>query len=287
MSKKGDPVLEGLDKILGPNASAKPAPSTSARSDGKVDTADLDTLIQGLQTADPVKLDLADAVPSKMATGAKVVTGRGGGGVGQPCAKCQQKLVDANTSVGGKYYHPECFICCICDKPLTSTFFQHSTGAHCESCYGEVFRCSKCKSPISGEYMSRDNKFYHPKCLPKRNCLNCMSELKGTAMNALGGYWHPECFVCCDCKKPLTNFYADETNQIQKKAQCVECYERRHPVAKCKICKQVIEGEYLTVGTRSWHKSCFKCEKCSASLADGKFYDVSGSCLCPKCGDAV
>ncbi len=52
----------------------------------------------------------------------------------------------------GKPWHPECFVCTICVKPLTpETYKEHSGKPYCEHDYHKLFspKCGGCNTPIT------------------------------------------------------------------------------------------------------------------------------------------
>lgn len=51
----------------------------------------------------------------------------------------------------GRNYHPEHFICAVCEQPITGSKFQENDGKpYCEEDYTELFskRCRACNKPI-------------------------------------------------------------------------------------------------------------------------------------------
>mmetsp|Transcript_41550 Transcript_41550/g.102226 ORF Transcript_41550/g.102226 Transcript_41550/m.102226 type:complete len:247 (+) Transcript_41550:107-847(+) len=241
-----DPVA-ALDALTGGGDTSQLPASVGG---GMAATADddFDSIIDGLVTADPVKLDMPEQVHRTRPAGSKA------------------------------------YECDVCERALRGEYFALDGKPHCRTCYGEMFRCKKCKGPIADEYVKRDNKPYHPQCVPSRKCQKCRAPLStGDALKALGGYWHPHCFKCADCGAEVEQFYVNK----QKMPVCQKCHERRNPIAKCAACGKVIEGEYLTVKRKAYCKPCFKCSSCAASLAGGSYYDVDGKVMCQSCADKV
>jgi len=91
------------------------------------------------------------------------------------CSRCKKAILGQVVTALGKTWHPECFSCFQCRKPLSSTsFFEKDSSPYCEKCFHDFFspKCAYCDGPI------RD------KCI-----------------NALGRTWHPDHFFCSQCGK--------------------------------------------------------------------------------------
>jgi len=84
------------------------------------------------------------------------------------CAGCG-KAISENENykiVLDKLYHHEHFLCSVCGKVITGTFFLSDDKFYHGSCYQDSVlpKCAVCGKPIQTEYITLDSKAYHPKC---------------------------------------------------------------------------------------------------------------------------
>ena len=105
----------------------------------------------------------------------------------------------------GKKFHPYCFTCTECAKPLSpNNFYEKNGKPYCEDDYHRLFspKCAGCKLPIkdvsfqNNSIIFKFSYFFH-------------SHDQGKIIRALGKDWHPQCFTCTECAIPLKpdNFY--------------------------------------------------------------------------------
>ncbi|XP_070545353.1 PDZ and LIM domain protein 5-like isoform X3 [Ptychodera flava] len=106
------------------------------------------------------------------------------------CNKCQQPIVGDVLNALEKTWHPECFVCCQCQRPFSaigagSTFHVEDGKPYCTQDWNELFttKCSGCQFPI---------------------------EPGDKWVEALDTQWHTGCFTCTVCHKNLEgqSFYA-------------------------------------------------------------------------------
>ena len=101
-----------------------------------------------------------------------------GGGAGSTCHACRAPIQGAYVRALNRAYHPGCFACSFCNKPLSaSTRFRQNHGRpFCDACYASQIapRCARCQQPVT--------------------------DLVVTAMDR---HWHRECLTCFRCKRPL------------------------------------------------------------------------------------
>jgi len=112
----------------------------------------------------------------------------------------------------------------------------------------------------------------------KRSCGECGLWLSGDVVAALDQVYHSSCFKCGDCRKPISEFF-----EQNNKAVCASCFEKAHPQLKCASCRLLLEGPYLRVGTRCYHKACFTCQSCQKLLASGKYVPIDMQPYCESC----
>jgi len=220
--------------------------------------------------------------------------GGGGGGVGPDdvpyvmddgkgpyCAFCGGTLRGQQImEVGGKEYHPRCFVCAQCRKPLTGQMLTVQDRYYHPGC----LQCKHCGQSLNGKQfvVNPNNKqVYCPEHgrLDKGGssglkCAGCKDPISGKepVVNALNAQWHQMCFVCDNCREPLVG-QACVANK--GKPYCEGCYEQLFRT-KCAACNQVIDGQVLELGSEgapvSYHPSCFKCGTCDKPLKGAPFY---------------
>jgi len=88
------------------------------------------------------------------------------------CVQCSKPIGTQGITVGGKTYHPECFVCTGCKKPIGSSFLAGKTGFMCHSCSP---KCAGCGQVLEGGYISVDGKEFHQGCL---KCSECKAQLQ-------------------------------------------------------------------------------------------------------------
>ncbi|KAM9324569.1 zyxin [Gastrophryne carolinensis] len=102
------------------------------------------------------------------------------------CAVCQKKITERLLKAMGKAYHPECFTCAMCSRPLQGEPFivDQDNQPHCVADYHRRYapRCSVCGDPIAPE--------------PGRD--------ETVRVVALEKNFHMMCYKCEDCGCPLS-----------------------------------------------------------------------------------
>ena len=101
------------------------------------------------------------------------------------CAKCGVALSENCVTALGKKWHPDCWACAGCERPLVGSFMVKDGRPMCEACtQAGAERCAGCKQPVSGAYLE-----------------------------ALGGTWHPECFCCQKCGATIQGSFGVRNNR--------------------------------------------------------------------------
>lgn len=94
---------------------------------------------------------------------------------GEPfCKTCGKAFVGQYRKVGDDAYHPECFTCCRCRRPIQGSFVSRGEGFLCQACQP---RCDVCREPLAGR------KF----------------------LKVDGRELHADCFTCSACRKPISD----------------------------------------------------------------------------------
>jgi len=201
------------------------------------------------------------------------------------CAFCGASLQGQNViEVGGKEFHPRCFVCADCRKALTGPMLTVKDRYYHPDC----LKCKHCSAPLKGkEFVVNPNnkQVYCPEHgrLDKTGtkaqvCGACKKPLSGkeAIVNALHQQWHQKCFACTNCKEVLN---LQSCVQKSQKPYCEPCYQQIFRT-RCALCKQIISGQIIEIGPAdapiSYHAACFKCPTCSTPLKGQRFF-VSGT----------
>lgn len=120
------------------------------------------------------------------------------GASGPPCSACGRALTGQYTTALGRKFHPYCFCCGHCRRPMGSAagqFRERSGIPYCESCFAahHASRCARCSQPILE-----------------------------TVVTAMEKTWHKNCLTCVLCRLPVTEtfwLFADRPNE----PRCSRC----------------------------------------------------------------
>ena len=178
------------------------------------------------------------------------------------CASCGQGVQRGYVQALGKVWHPEHFVCGICDQNLQGeAFVQHEGQPYHQACYLERFapRCAGCDHPIKGRYIT-----------------------------AMEGKWHPHHFVCAVCQRPIVGSkFVERDNHPYHEACAAREFNPR-----CQICLEPVTDHYLT---NFWddkycqyHEDelpqCYGCGRLvSKQLTDGGVRFEDGRTICNQC----
>lgn len=119
-------------------------------------------------------------------------------GSGPPCSACGRQVSGTYTTAMGRYFHPQCFCCGICRRPMgvgAGQFRERDGIPYCQGCFATQLasRCARCSKPILE-----------------------------TVITAMEKTWHKDCLTCTICRLPLTQtfwLYADKPNE----PRCSRC----------------------------------------------------------------
>lgn len=105
------------------------------------------------------------------------------------CAKCEAAIVGECVNALNKQYHPGCFLCYQCKKPIGGGQFHLEDGnAYCENDWRQMFQtmCSACDFPIEpgDKWVEALSSNFHSECF---NCSTCQVNLEGQAFYAKAG----------------------------------------------------------------------------------------------------
>eukprot|EP00461_Guttulinopsis_vulgaris_P001151 UN01151 len=229
----------------------------------------------------------------------------------EPCAGCNGNIESSALIAKGKHFHPDCFVCTTCRKPLTAGFLERDGQYFCEDDYyrsqGNV--CAHCNQVIVGAHIVGNGKPYHVDHLlcamcnvsigtdvlhvkDDKNichtcynaqfaaiCDKCQLPIEYQIFSALDKNFHRECFVCTEGghQMPDESFHVHE-GQIY----CPEHY-RKIFAKNCHQCKKDITGQYLQVLDFYFHSECWTCNMCGQLLEQTGCAKKNDSFYCPAC----
>ena len=194
---------------------------------------------------------------------------------------------------------PECLGC---GRPISGPYLVapgHRRGAY----HAQCLRCEVCAEPTErfivvdearndevsgGRYKNKNvprDLLVCARCHDERfaeKCERCRLPLRGTVLNAMGSKFHAECFRCSLCDASLASgTFVQMPNE--KKAACASCHEREL-AAKCGGCGRGVVGDHVVaLGGTPFHKACFCCVRCRASLVGRKHVPHEGKAWCAEC----
>ncbi|XP_052105405.1 LIM and senescent cell antigen-like-containing domain protein 1 isoform X3 [Mytilus californianus] len=100
-------------------------------------------------------------------------------------------------------------------------------------------------------------------------------------VNSNGEIWHTQCFVCAQCFQPFQDgvFY-----EFDGRKYCEHDFHMLFAPC-CGKCREFIIGRVIKAMNSNWHPDCFRCELCTAPLADCGFVKNAGRALCKECNN--
>lgn len=228
------------------------------------------------------------------------------------CAACNKPVMGEVTTALGRVWHPEHFVCAVCDVEIgTNTFFERDGKPYCEEDYHALFSpsCAHCNHPVLGQCITALNKTWHPEhffCAMCGNsfgddgfhefegkpycrkdyynmfapkCGGCNKPILSNYISALNQQWHPECFVCRECLAPFTNgsFF-----ELDGKPYCEMHY---HSIrgSLCSGCQKPITGRCINAMGKKFHPEHFLCAFCLKQLNKGTFKEQNDKPYCHQC----
>lgn len=132
------------------------------------------------------------------------------------CSRCSKRLGPQVVRAVGKQFHPACFVCDSCKKPLEKSFVPRGERLYHGECHDKLFtpKCSECGLPIQGSYTKDERGRYHTECyrtLHNLVCSLCQGAIEGSYLyDGWGQKAHPEhdqhptgqCHVCARLMSP-------------------------------------------------------------------------------------
>ncbi|CAF93402.1 unnamed protein product, partial [Tetraodon nigroviridis] len=232
------------------------------------------------------------------------------------CASCKKCIVGKMITALGQMWHPEHFLCVVCQTELSRTGFCERDGRpYCDKDYHQLFspRCAYCKGPILHNILTALDQTWHPEhffcahcgglfgpegflekggkpycCndfyhLFSPKCSGCGEAVKENYLSAANGTWHPECFVCLDCLKPFADGCFME---LDGRPLCLFHFHSRQGTL-CGSCNQPITGRCISALGRKFHPEHFVCAFCLRQVNQGIFKEQTGKPYCLICFDKL
>nr|XP_033782485.1 prickle-like protein 2 isoform X2 [Geotrypetes seraphini] len=182
---------------------------------------------------------------------------------GAICEQCKGQInggdmaVFASRAGHGICWHPQCFVCSVCNELLVDLIYFHQDG--------KIY-CGR----------------HHAECLKPR-CAACDEIIfADECTEAEGRHWHMKHFCCFECEAALGG-----QRYIMKEGRpyCCNCFESLY-AEYCDTCAQHIgidQGQ-MTYDGQHWHatETCFCCAHCKKSLLGRPFLPKQGQIFCSR-----
>nr|BAF35975.1 prickle [Molgula tectiformis] len=154
-------------------------------------------------------------------------------------------------------WHPNCFVCSVCDELLVDLIYFHQDGQlYCGRHHAETLkpRCSACDEIIFADECTE----------------------------AEGRHWHMNHFCCFECEVVLGG---QRYIMRDGKPYCTSCFEQTY-AEYCDTCGDIIglDAGQMQYEGQHWHATdrCFSCARCKKSLLERPFLPKHGQIFCSK-----
>ncbi|KAH6927982.1 hypothetical protein HPB50_010213 [Hyalomma asiaticum] len=198
------------------------------------------------------------------------------------------------TKAMNKDWHSSHFCCWQCDDSLTGQrYVLRDEHPYCVRCYEQVFAnsCEECSKAIGidSKDLSYKEKHWHEACFL---CSKCRVSLVDKPFGSKA-----EKVYCAACYDAAFATRCDGCGEIFRAAipigtrsfiprdndiYCTGCYEDKF-ATRCIKCNQIITSGGVTYRNEPWHRECFTCTNCSASLAGQRFTSRDEKPYCAEC----
>ncbi|KRZ11998.1 Actin-binding LIM protein 1, partial [Trichinella zimbabwensis] len=117
----------------------------------------------------------------------------------------------------------------------------------------------------------------------KVRCEACKKKCTGDIFKSDDKYFHIKCFVCKVCKQPLkqAGFIMEGGDYY-----CFSDYYAKFGV-RCAICDKFIEDEVTNFSGKTYHSTCFKCDRCKSVIPAGSVTCKGEQKLCTTCASSL
>ncbi|CAG2235479.1 unnamed protein product [Mytilus edulis] len=157
-----------------------------------------------------------------------------------------------------------------------------------------------CGTLSDEDLLNNEEKFITNMSLANGVCYRCNEGFtpQEQIVNSNGEIWHTQCFVCAQCFQPFqdgvfmrkhihVNPFVEVINKIGIFDGRKYCEHDFHMLFApcCGKCREFIIGRVIKAMNSNWHPDCFRCELCTAPLADAGFVKNAGRALCKECNN--
>lgn len=232
------------------------------------------------------------------------------------CGHCRNKiLVGSVIQACGNFYHPEHFVCCVCEKPFKNgQYFASDKKPYCEEHYLQLTceKCDTCRKPILDEASAIriGTKAHHPGCLSCshcgikptvkgsiyqkdgkvycqedyqnffcKRCTACGVHLIQNCVVVNDEYYHTECLVCSVCTASLKKYIC-----VEGHLRCEQHTDFTTDKFTCVVCTRIIDPPTpVRCCGQKCHEECFKCHYCSQALTKATCTLRNDKLCCGRC----
>ncbi|KAG0050320.1 hypothetical protein BGZ83_004901 [Gryganskiella cystojenkinii] len=207
------------------------------------------------------------------------------GGI-QHCEGCKHDIQPHEASAVIKMsqgdYHPECFNCARCRRPIESPRQAHEYEGRllCEKDYNRVLE----KEALRANGGSTEKGSSSSRSRTTVMCAGCDAPIRDeTPVYALGLSWHERHLQCHHCKKPIQSSvgHVEKNNRVYCPKDFGELF-----LPKCRACGLPVEKEAVCAQDGKlegkWHAACFGCQTCKKPFPDKSFYVYGDAPYCRR-----
>jgi hypothetical protein len=88
------------------------------------------------------------------------------------CHECGQLVTGEHMMAMGKKWHMDHFRCSDCRSTVSGDYYEYDSQPKCRSCFETKYVCSKCGKAISGEYYTGGGKLLHSACIDRHRVIH-------------------------------------------------------------------------------------------------------------------
>lgn len=188
------------------------------------------------------------------------------------CPECARALEGEVIVVEGAKYHPECFRCAQCGRPVRGSYVRRDAQEggsprflHPECARAELPRCDQCGRPLEGSFLQEGTRRYHEDCYRDHVALRCAR-----------------------CRRPIDGSYFTQDDRDY----CAACWQS-DVAPRCVVCGEaILDREYpLNFWQEACHAACGsrmrECDVCDHALGGkrgARWRDLpDGRAVCTSC----
>ncbi|KAF9931496.1 hypothetical protein FBU30_010005 [Linnemannia zychae] len=176
-------------------------------------------------------------------------------------------------------FHPECFKCTRCRKPLESSRYAFE--------FEGLPYCEKDQVRMVEREREKEKLRIQRRRLP--TCAGCNDSIRSseTTVYALGQTWHDRHLQCYHCRKPILQPTSGGSGHVEKNGRiyCATDFADLF-LPKCRKCNKSVEKEAVSAQDGKlkgkWHTACFGCHTCHRPFPDKSFYVFDDEPYCRR-----